>query len=99
MKQQPGKLGVREYVAIAIFMIGVKITEDTPSLLYGQAKNALWMIPLISGGIFFVPLFLLVKTMSLFQDKSFFAVIRQLLGKYIGFFVCLLIFVINSYAI
>ena len=97
MKQ--GRLGIKEYIAIVIFMIGVKITEDTASILFGGVKNAAWMIPIISGGIFFIPFFLLLKTLSLFHGKNLFAVIQQLLGKYIGFIICLLIFLINSSAI
>ena len=92
MKQQPGKLGIREYIAIAILMVGAKATEDTPALLYSKVQNASWMIPILSAGIFFIPLFLLLKTMSLFQDKDLFSVIQKLLGKYIGFIVCLLYF-------
>ncbi len=80
-------------------MVGSKATEDTPAILYSHVQNASWMIPILSAGIFFIPLFLLLKTLSLFKDKSLFSVIQQLLGKYIGFFVCLLIFVINSFAI
>ncbi|MCQ6277210.1 GerAB/ArcD/ProY family transporter [Bacillus sp. V3B] len=99
MKQQPGKLGIREYVAIAIFMVGAKATEDTPALLYKEGQSAAWMIPILAGGIFFVALFLLVKTMSLFQNKNLFAVIQQVLGKYVGFLICLLILVINSFAL
>src|SRR4051812_45406092 len=99
MKQQPGKLGIREYVSIAILMIGSKATEDTPAMLYSHIQNAAWMTPILSGGIFFIPLFLLLKTLSLFKDKNLFAVIQQLLGKYIGFFICLLIFIISSFAI
>ena len=97
MKQ--GSLGMKEYIAIVIFMIGVKMTEDTPATLFNTAKNAAWMIPIISASIFFIPLFLLLKTMSLFDGKNLFAVIQRLLGKYIGFFICLLIFLINSSAI
>src|SRR4051812_27928950 len=99
MKQQPGKLGIREYVSIAILMVGSKATEDTTAALYCHVQNASWMIPILSGGIFFIPLFLLLKTLSIFKDKSLFTVIQQLLGKYFGFFICLLIFVINSFAI
>ncbi|MFF2448341.1 GerAB/ArcD/ProY family transporter [Neobacillus sp. NPDC058068] len=99
MKQQPGKLGIREYVSIAILMVGTKATEDTPSMLYNQVQNAAWMIPILTAGIFFIPLFLLMKVMSLFQDKNLFSVIQTLLGRYIGFFVCLFIFVISSFAI
>ncbi|MEH7274344.1 GerAB/ArcD/ProY family transporter, partial [Neobacillus vireti] len=99
MNMQPEKLGVRELAAIAILMVGSKATEDTPSLIYNQVQNASWMIPLLSAGIFFIPFYLLMKTLSLYQDKNLFAVIQKLLGKYIGFFVCLLIFCINSFAI
>ena len=70
MKQQPGKLGIREYVSIAILMVGAKATEDTPAILYSQVQNAAWMIPILSGGIFFIPLFLLIKTLSLFQGQK-----------------------------
>ncbi|WP_066250776.1 GerAB/ArcD/ProY family transporter [Neobacillus drentensis] len=99
MKQQLGKLGLREYISIAILMVGAKATEDTPIHLFSKVQNASWMIPILSAGIFFIPLFLLLKTMTLFQDKDLFSVIQKLLGKYLGFMVCLLIFLISSYAI
>ncbi|MEH7373962.1 GerAB/ArcD/ProY family transporter [Neobacillus drentensis] len=99
MKQQLGKLGVREYVSIAILMVGAKATEDTPTHLYSKVQNASWMIPILSAGLFFIPLFLLLKTLTLFQDKDLFSVIQKLLGKYLGFIVCFLIFLISSYAI
>lgn len=99
MKQQPGKLGIREYVAIAILIVGSKATETLPTVLFSTAKNAAWMVPLLAGGIFFIPLFLLIKTLSLFQDKDLFYVIKKLFGKYIGFFICLLIFAISSFGI
>jgi spore germination protein KB len=99
MKQQPGKLGIREYVAIAILMVGSKATVTTPSSLFSVAKNAAWMVPLLSGVIFFVPLLFLMKTMSFFQDKDLFFVIEKLFGKYIGFLFCLIIFIVSSIAI
>jgi spore germination protein KB len=99
MKNQPGKLGIREYTAIAIFVVGSKLTDDTIALIYEPLQNASWMLPIVSGGIFYIPLFLLLKTLSLYQNKDLFTVIQQLLGKYIGFLVCLLIFVISSTAI
>lgn len=99
MKKQQGKLGIREYVSIVILMIGAKGTESTPSMLYNQVQNAAWMVPIVSGVIIFIPFYLLIKTLAVFKEKNLFAVIQQLLGKYIGFIVCLLIFVINSSAI
>lgn len=57
------------------------------------------MIPIITAAFTFIPLFLLIKTMSLYQNKNLFSVIQKLLGKYLGFFVCLLIFIINVFSI
>ncbi|WP_144554430.1 GerAB/ArcD/ProY family transporter [Bacillus sp. X1(2014)] len=99
MKQQPGKIGIREYMSIVILMVGAKITEDTPTALFLKAQNAAWIIPIITAGISFIPLFLLIKTMSLYQNKNLFSVIQKLLGKYLGFFVCFFIFIINSFSI
>lgn len=99
MNQQPGKLGIRELVSIAILMVGAKATEDTPAILYSKVQNAAWMIPLLSAVIVFIPLFLLIKTMSLYQDKDLFSVIKKLFGKYLGFIVCLVIFMISSFAV
>lgn len=98
MKQPPGKLGFREYTSIAILMIGSKTTENTPASLYNDAQSAAWMIPLISGGIYLIPMFLLLKTLSVFQGKDLVAVTRKLLGKYIGFFVLLYLSIISSLA-
>ena len=100
MKSQSDKLSIREYIAITILMVGAKGTDETPSMLYNQVQNAASMIPLISGRLFFIPLILLLKTLfCLFRAKIFFTVIQQLLGKYIGFVICLLIFLITSLAI
>ena len=47
---------MKEYIAIVIFMIGVKMTEDTPPFYLTKHKNAAWMIPIISG-VFSFPFF------------------------------------------
>ncbi|PLS03779.1 GerAB/ArcD/ProY family transporter [Neobacillus cucumis] len=99
MEQQPRKLSIREYVSIALLMVMAKGTEDTPAMFYKQVQNASWMIPIVSAGILFFPYLLLLKTLSLYQSKDLFSVIRILFGKYIGFFICLLIFLISSIGI
>ncbi|WP_160725815.1 GerAB/ArcD/ProY family transporter [Bacillus sp. USDA818B3_A] len=99
MDQNQTKLGVREYVAMGILMVGAKATEDTPAILFQEAQNASWMIPLLSAAMFLIPFYLLLKTVSLYQGKDLFFVIRKLLGKYMGMAVCLLIFLISSFAI
>ncbi|MEH7115921.1 GerAB/ArcD/ProY family transporter [Neobacillus vireti] len=99
MDQQSRKLGIREYVSMAILMVGAKGTEDTPTILYKEVQNASWMIPILAAGIFVIPLFLLLKTLALYPGKDLFSVIRKLFGKYIGFLVCLLIFLSCSFGI
>lgn len=99
MKQQHGKLGIREYSSIAILMIGAKATENTPSSIYNEVQSAAWMIPLISGGLFLIPLFLLLKTFSVFQGKDLFVVTQRLLGKFISFFVLLSLFIVSFLAL
>lgn len=99
MNQHPGKLGIREYVSIAILMVGAKATEDTPTMLYNKVQNAAWMLPLLSAGIFLIPLYLLIKTMALYHGKDLFSVIKKILGKYFGFIVCLVIFILSSFGV
>src|SRR3954465_11601835 len=99
MKRQPGKLGIREYLAILTLTIGAKATEETPTALYNAVQSSAWMIPILSGVFFVIPLFLLLKTMSLFQGKNLFEVIQKLFGKYIGFIVCLMIFFITLFGV
>ncbi|WP_394237873.1 GerAB/ArcD/ProY family transporter [Niallia oryzisoli] len=98
MKQHE-KVGIRDYTSIVILMMGTKATENTPSAFYNDVQSAAWMIPLISAGFFLIPLFLLLKTFSVFQGKDLFVVVKKLLGKYIGFFVLLYLFIISSLAV
>lgn len=99
MKQKKNVLGMQEYICILFFMVGVKATEDTPSVLYKGVQNAEWMVPLLSGVIFALPLFLLIKTVSLYKEKDIFTVIQQLCGKFFGFIICLVILFITLAAI
>jgi spore germination protein KB len=99
MKQQSGKLGIREYASILILVAGVKAADDTPTAIYSHVQNAAWMMPILSGLLFSIALFLLLKTLSIFPDKNLFEVIQKLLGKYFGFIICLVIFILTSYAI
>ena len=80
-------------------MVGAKATDSNPALMYIRYKMQHGWFPFLSAIIFFVGLFLLLKTMELFQGKNLFSVIQQLLGRYIGFFICLVIFLISSFAI
>ena len=71
MKSQSDKLSIREYIAITILMVGAKGTDETPSMLYNQVQNAAWMIPLISGGLFFYSTDSIIKDSLCLSGQKF----------------------------
>lgn len=87
-------MGMREYMAIAILVIGMKITDDVPTILYQNLLNAAWMAPIITGIITVIPIYLLIKVITLYESKNILDVIVHLFGKYIGFVVLFLLFII-----
>lgn len=38
MKQDKGKIGIKEYFAIISLTIGAKLSDDTPAIIYENAK-------------------------------------------------------------
>lgn len=87
------KIGIKEYIAIAILLIGSKLADDTPSILYQSLLNASWMSPIISGIIAIFLFYLLIKVIQAHKDKNFLDIIGHLLGKHFGWIIlCLLWF-------
>lgn len=99
MEQQKGVIGIREYIAIIILTLGTKLTDDTPAILYNRLQNAAWMGIIISGILAIIPIYLLIKVLTLYPKKSLLDVINHLFGKYIGYLVILILWLIGSYAI
>ena len=63
-------IGLKEYIAIAIFVIGMKSTDHTPAIFFEALKNAGWMIPIISGLIAVLPLYLLLDLATKYEGLS-----------------------------
>ncbi|MFT4412720.1 GerAB/ArcD/ProY family transporter [Fredinandcohnia humi] len=83
--QAKGKVGIREYVAVIMLTVGVKLSDDTPAILVEHLKNAYWMVPFVTGIILFIPTFLLVKVITAHQNKkNLYDLFIHLFGKYIG---------------
>ncbi|MCS0669946.1 spore germination protein [Cytobacillus firmus] len=99
MEKIEGKIGGREFIAIIILTVGTKLADDTPAILYEKLGNAAWMAPIIIGMIWIIPLYFLVKVISLYEGKSLIDIIKKLFGKYMGFIILFLLWVIHSYAI
>ena len=73
MKQQPGKLGIREYISIGILMVGSKATEATPAIMYSNVQNAAWMVPILIRSYFFYSTLSIIKNVDLCsREKSIF---------------------------
>lgn len=96
MDKSTGKIGIREYIAIVLLTIGTKLADDLPAILYSSLYNAAWMAPIISGVISVVPIYLLIKTMIYYKEKSLLEIIVHLFGKYIGFIIIFALWIILS---
>ncbi|WP_077213452.1 GerAB/ArcD/ProY family transporter [Bacillus dakarensis] len=99
MEKKQGTLGLREFFAMTILMIGAKLSDDTPSILYDSLLNAAWMVPIISGILSAIPLYLLFKVMSKHENKNLHDINLALLGRFLGYSVSFILWLIGSFAI
>ncbi len=84
MDNMHSQIGIREYIAIALALSVTKVTDDIPSLLFQRAENSAWMIPLLSGIIMIIPIYLLIKMVMDNEKHCFFEVIQDACGKVVG---------------
>ncbi|QOR67728.1 GerAB/ArcD/ProY family transporter [Cytobacillus suaedae] len=96
--QQKDKVGIREFIAITIIIIGVKLSDDTPDLLLEDLKSAAWMAPFLSGLIAIVPIVLLIKVLGNYEGKNLHDINVHLLGKFVGGFVSITLLLLGSAA-
>jgi spore germination protein KB len=94
MEKSPGKIGIREYISIILLVVGVKLSDDTPAIFIEYLGSAYWMAPLIIGALSFIPIYLMIKVITLYKDKNLHDSILHLFGKYLGnvFSIILLLF-------
>lgn len=84
MEKSKGKIGIREYVSIIILVVGVKLSDNTPAIFIETLGSAYWMAPLIIGILSFIPIYLMMKVVTLYKDKNLHDCILHLFGKYLG---------------
>ncbi|MFS0822615.1 GerAB/ArcD/ProY family transporter [Bacillus sp. 1P02SD] len=84
MEQSRGKIEIREYVALLILVVGVKLSDDTPSILVEYLDNAYWMAPLLMGIESIIPIYLTIKVITAYKNKNLHDVLLHLFGKFIG---------------
>lgn len=93
MKQNKGKIGIKEYLAIIFLSVGTKLTDDTPALIYENAKNAGWIALLLIGLVSIIPVFFMIKVFSVHREKNLHEIIVHLFGRFIGNIVSILLLV------
>jgi spore germination protein KB len=98
MEQHTGKIGIREYIAMVILMIGTKLADDTPSILFQKLENAAWITPFITGFISIIPIFLLLKVLSQYPNTNLMEILQVLLGKPIGYLIVLALWIMGFIA-
>lgn len=88
------KIGLKEFIAVAIISMGIALSDDTPSIVYQQTKTAGWMQPIISMIILIIPTILLLRVIRHFDTNDFSQIIKQILGKYIGTFLLIALWIL-----
>ncbi|HZG73050.1 MAG TPA: GerAB/ArcD/ProY family transporter [Chondromyces sp.] len=99
MKNEKGIVGIREYVALILLMVGVKLSDDTPVHFFEKMKTTGWMAPIIIAVISLLPILLLVKVMTNYKDKNLHDVNIHLFGKKIGIIVSMVLWLAGSFSI
>ncbi|MFE8697492.1 GerAB/ArcD/ProY family transporter [Cytobacillus sp. FJAT-53684] len=99
MLEPKGKIGVREFIAIIILCVGTKLSDDTPVFLYTHMKSAAWMAPFIIGAISCIPIYLIIKVLSAYNNKNLADIISHLFGKLFGFIILLCLWIISFTAL
>lgn len=99
MIEPKGKIGIREYFAIVILIIGTKVQDDSVAIMYQSLKNAAWMSTLIIGGIAFILIFILLNVLTRYKGRSFIEIIHHVFGHYVGYIVLFILWVALSCAI
>lgn len=94
IKLSDGTLGKREFFSIVLFTVGIKFSDATSDMLINYGKNAAWMIPILSGLVVGIPLLILLGLLKKHQNQGLIELIRNLMGKYVGFAVGLVLFLI-----
>jgi spore germination protein KB len=94
MKSQTSdKIGIRELFSIILITIGIRITDMTPTLIFKHDVTGAWLVPIISGMFIIAPLFCLLSLLKTYRNKGLIEIIYHLTGKYVGFIICILIFI------
>ncbi|WP_226038322.1 GerAB/ArcD/ProY family transporter [Aquibacillus saliphilus] len=87
-------LKARELFAILTITVGFKLADTTASNYAQEGKNAFWLMPIVSFLIMIPSLLLLMYLLKKYKNKNLIQLIKKILGKHVGLFVSLIIFLV-----
>lgn len=88
------KLGLGEFFTIHLLLISVKLSDTSPVLLFKRAKNGAWMLPIIAAIVFTPSLLIMLSLLKKYKSKNIVDITYELMGKYLGFILGIVISVI-----
>lgn len=94
IKPTDGKIGFREMTALLFIIISIKSADMTPANLFPLGESATWMFPIIWIIIMIIPILALTSVCKAYGKKNLVEIIYHLTGKYVGFLISLLLFII-----
>jgi spore germination protein (amino acid permease) len=99
LKKQKTKVGAREFFALYAMTMALQFSDQTPATIFKDAKNAGWMVPIIAGILTLVSFSFVLLVLSKYKDKNMIEIIYITFGKYIGFILCFILFIVAFAAI
>ncbi|MBL4930362.1 GerAB/ArcD/ProY family transporter [Clostridium paridis] len=96
-KNSDSKIGTKETITLITILLFTNTFDNTPSFIFKDAKNAGWLVPIISAVIILIPILCTLNLLKKFKDKGLIEIIYMLTGKYFGFILILLLIVLNIF--
>nr|WP_241494344.1 GerAB/ArcD/ProY family transporter [Bacillus coahuilensis] len=78
------QIGQKEYFAILLIIIGLKVTDMTPSLIYPDVLSSSWMVPALSYLILLIPISFLCHLLVKLDKGGLYEVNGKVFGKALG---------------
>lgn len=99
MYKTEGKIGTKELFSIIILVIGTKLTDNTPLIFFDDLANGAWMAILFIFFLSLFPIYFLNKVVTLYPKMNLIEITNHLLGKYMGTFVLLVLWLLLNNSI
>ncbi|WP_202079920.1 GerAB/ArcD/ProY family transporter [Caldalkalibacillus salinus] len=92
MRHQEDIVGVREFCALILITIGLKVADMTPVAMFPLGATATWLIPIVSVIVVFLSFLCLFRLLIASESVDVFDLVFKLTGQYMGFVISFLLF-------